>query len=125
MKGSSESHGFTMVELMLAVLIIGVLVAMAIPLLVASGNGARQKTCYANQRTIEGAAQTYQTSTGTTVTPGTVNPTHVLVSGGQLKSAPYCPLDGQTGYYGINISGTVTSFPPKCAAATDPTHGHY
>jgi general secretion pathway protein G len=117
--------GFTLVEIMIAVLIIGVLVAMAVPILSASQNNAQQKACYANQRTIEGAAQTYRAAGGVAALTGTVDGSHVLVSGGFLMSPPYCPLDGPGGHYGLDAAGTVTTFPPRCAASTHPVHGHF
>jgi prepilin-type N-terminal cleavage/methylation domain-containing protein len=124
-KRFSDDLGFTLAELMITVLILGVLVAMAVPIFAASKNNTQQKACYANQRTIEGAVQTYRAASGTSSVEGTVDGSHVLVSGGFLKSPPYCPLDGPTGYYGLDTAGTVTSFPPRCAASTNPVHGHY
>jgi type IV pilus assembly protein PilA len=54
-----KEEGFTLVELMVVVLIIGILVAIAIPVFNAASNSAKKRTCEDNQRAIEGAVQHY------------------------------------------------------------------
>ncbi len=55
-----KDEGFTLIELMVVVLIIGILVAIAVPVFFQARANAEQKTCWANQRTIDGAIQTVQ-----------------------------------------------------------------
>ena len=60
MKMFRKDEGFTLVELMVVVLIIGILVAIAVPIFNAAKASAQQKTCWANERTVEGAYQSWQ-----------------------------------------------------------------
>ncbi len=55
----SES-GFTLVELMVVVLIVGILVTVAFPVFTAAQNLARERACQANLRTIDGAIEQWQ-----------------------------------------------------------------
>lgn len=103
--------GFTLVELMVVVLIIGVLLSIAVPLFQQSAADARAKSCQANQRTISGAIDLYrsigdgvQTSTGGEFTAGASGWYGILIPN-WIKSAPMCPTD-QANYL-LDASGSV------------------
>ena len=106
--------GFTLVELMVVVLIIGILVAIAIPVFNAAKANAQTKSCFATERTVEGAAQSYRAGTGTLpVSTDVVATGTAAFIGPYVKVVPRCSTGGT--YTWDNTAGTLT-----CG-----THGHF
>ena len=106
MKMFRKDEGFTLVELMVVVLIIGILVAIAIPVFNAAKANAQRKSCFANQRTIEGAAQTFQADGGVMPPAAAITGTTNWLVPTYVKTTPTCPVFKAT--YSIDGSGTVT-----------------
>jgi prepilin-type N-terminal cleavage/methylation domain-containing protein len=103
MKMFRKDEGFTLVELMVVVLIIGILVAIAIPIFNAAKTNAQQKTCWDNERTVEGAYQAWQSAgnDGTSLT-NFANLMTNLTTANFIKTSPSCPASGT---YTANFSG--------------------
>ena len=115
---------------MVVTLIVGILVAIAIPVLRAASATAQTRTCFANQRSIESAAAIWRVDSATAVPAGVVNEGHVLMNPKYLKRPPRCPsappaadTDNPTsaeGAYSIDASGNVE----PCGFG-GPTHGSF
>ena len=98
-----SKKGFTLVELMVVVIILGILVAIAIPIYNNVTGDAQKKACAANERTLEGAVAMYQAANGGKM-PDNLN---ALKDRGFIEAVPTCPVDGKSSYK-INSDGTVS-----------------
>jgi prepilin-type N-terminal cleavage/methylation domain-containing protein len=109
---SSKKGGFTLVEIMIVVAIIGLLAAIAIPNFVKARATAQTKSCIANLRQIDGAKQQWaiDSKKNGSDTPGK---TDLYGTTLYLKIEPGCPLSGA---YTI---GTVSDNPICSLSATD------
>lgn len=117
-RNTSRKAGFTLVEIMIVVAIIGLLAAIAIPNFVHARTTAQTNACINNLRQIDGAKQEWalETKQAATATPGTtdIQPYMGRGSGGSL---PYCPLDSTASFTASYTVGSV-QVTPTCKITT-------
>ena len=109
MRKMMNKKGFSLVELMIVVVIMGILIAVAIPLYGSITTNAKNKTCASNIDSIKNAAVAYYTEHG-----HAAEMSDLTFEGG----TPKCPWgEGDGAEYDVTIN-TTTGFATVTCTAT-------
>ena len=109
----SSIKGFTLVEMMIVVALIGLLAAIAIPNWVHARTTSQNNACINNLRQIFGATQQWALDFRQ-APDGAVTPEDVLP---YLRNAVVCPAGGSAGTFGTSYSLTSVTNLPTCRIA--------
>ena len=108
MKISTNSKsGFTLVEIMIVVAIIGLLAAIAIPNFVKARTNAQRNACIANLKQIDGAKATWALEQKKTNTD-TPTAAELYGSANYIRDQPYCPANGAYNPEQVQIKATCS-----------------
>jgi prepilin-type N-terminal cleavage/methylation domain-containing protein len=112
-KRSTPRQGFTLVEIMIVVAIIGLLATIAIPNFVKARLTAQKSACINNLRQLDGAKQTWalENKAGASATPVLAN-IQPYLGRGTMGTAPTCPADPANTFatsYQLNDLNTAPS----------------
>lgn len=99
-----KNKGFTLVEIMIVVLIIGILLAIAVPNFVKARQNSRVQTVVGNLKQIESAKEQWAMDTGAA---STATPTSADLEPTYIKKWPVGPVGAGTDY----VAGAMNAAP--------------
>jgi len=110
--------GFTLIEIMIVVALIGILATIAIPNYIHARERARMVTCIQNLKVIDNSIQQWAMETkkeaGAPVTAADIR--------GYMRDLPVCPSGGKS--FADSYEITVTDAQPVCTRVTSGQYAH-
>jgi prepilin-type N-terminal cleavage/methylation domain-containing protein len=115
---TNRKSGFTLVEIMIVVAIIGLLAAIAIPNFIRARTKSQQNACINNLRQLDGAIQQWALETKQSATAN-VNSTNIApyMGRGTAGNLPVCPSDSANsgaGTFATSYVVTQVDEAPTC-----------
>jgi prepilin-type N-terminal cleavage/methylation domain-containing protein len=108
MRPRANTDGFTIVEMMVVVLIIGILVSIAIAVFPSAVDNSERKACFANERTVEGQWMGYLAGNKRPdPSPSDFAAIVALLVPEYIKKEPECPTGGAYAWSDDTLSCTV------------------
>lgn len=112
MRKMLNKKGFSLVELMIVVVIMGILIAVAIPLYGAITDNAKNKTCKNNVKVIQQNAANYYAMHSQVATTDDLAK---MFDNGKMPSCPWDGDDADENDYTVTINPTTGNATVSCA----------
>ncbi len=109
LRPNNKKTGFTLVEIMIVVLIIGILLAIAIPNFVQARESARAKACIGNLKQLDSATQQFAMDAKKSSIYAMTAADFTALAPTYLHALPTCPENG------VYSAGATISNYPQCS----------